>query len=312
MGRISMFLLNELHKVAWYSMIEYRSPESCSCLKDTVSQMSFPTHICFGVQMLCLRCYMFLIYWTRLQAQFISTCHHLAKLRSWYGRIRHMEKTTRKIAARLHLEINLRDAWSRNSVGLLESTWSLVSVSLAEQNIVYVCLCERSKSVSSLPCHLQHVPIFSWLGSFRFIQENDLEWFGIIWPPQAMYVACWAFTRTPLWFLYWYDWYGYGSGDCHLPVVLILMFTRDGYQDFDHPRSHNIHRGLSHLLGLWFGHGASHHPGPKDHGADGAAPPASCTLSLQSPSGWKVSQLGPGLKSTSPVVVESKSGTMRC
>lgn len=175
MGRISMFLLNELHKVAWYNMIEYRSPESCSCLKDTVSQMSFPPHICFGVQMLCLRCYMFLIYWTRLQARFISTCHHLAKLRSWYGRIRHMEKTTRKIAARLHLEINLRDAWSRNSLGLLESKWSLVSVSLAEQNIVSVCLCERSKSVSSLPCHLQHVPIFSWLGSFRFIQENDLD-----------------------------------------------------------------------------------------------------------------------------------------
>ena len=52
-----------------------------------------------------------------------------------------------------------------------------------------------------------------------------------------MYVACWAFTRTPLWFLYWYYWYGYGSGDCHLPVVLILMFTRAGYQDFDHPRT---------------------------------------------------------------------------
>ena len=45
-------------------------------------------------------------------------------------------------------------------------------------------------------------------------------------PPQAMYVACWAFYEgTPLWFLYWYYWYGYGSGDCHLPVVLILMFT---------------------------------------------------------------------------------------
>lgn len=293
-GRISMLLLNELHKVAWYSMIEYRSPESCSCLKDTVSQMSFPPHICFGVQMLCLRCYMFLIYWTRLQARFISTCHHLAKLRSWYGRIRHMEKTTRKIAARLHLEINLRDAWSRNSLGLLESKWSLVSVSLAEQNIVSVCLCERSKSVSSLPCHLQHVPIFSWLGSFRFIQENDLdneltndsELFGHLRRCTSLagplrgrlcgfcidIIDMGMGRGIAIYQLFWF-WCSPGPGTRILTIP-------------DHPRpSQNIHRGLSHLLGLWFGHGASHHPGPKDHGADGAAPPASCTLSLQSPSG---------------------------
>ena len=34
--------------------------------------------------------------------------------------------------------------------------------------------------------------------------------------------------------------------------------------------------GLSHLFGLWFGHGASYNLGPEDHGTDGASSTPPC------------------------------------
>jgi len=130
-------------------------------------------------------------------------------------------------------------------LGLLESKWSLVSVSLAEQNIVYVCLCERSKSVSSLPCHLQHVPIFSWLGSFRFIQENDLdneltndsELFGHL--RRCTSLAGPLRGRLCGFCIDIID-MGMGRGIAIYQLFWFWcshMFTRAGYQDFDHPRA---------------------------------------------------------------------------
>ena len=62
------------HDIAWLN-IEVR--KAVLAWRIQYPRCHFPPHICFGVQMLCLRCYMFLIYWTRLQARFISTCHHL-------------------------------------------------------------------------------------------------------------------------------------------------------------------------------------------------------------------------------------------
>jgi len=137
-----------------------------------------------------------------------------------------------------------------------------------------------------------------------------------------MYVACWAFTRTPLWFLYWYYWYGYGSGDCHLPAVLILMFTRAGYQDFDHPRpSQTIPEHPSRTIpSTWSLIWTWCISPPWTERSWGRWCGAACVMHLVIavalwPSGWKVSQLGPGLTSTSPcpspVVVESKSGIFR-
>ena len=113
-------------------------------------------------------------------------------------------------------------------------------MSLTERNIVYVHVIPGSKRGSSLSCHLPATGanIFLIIASFRFIQEkhldneliNDLDFLGhtnlFAFEPtsQAMYDACWAFTRTTLWFLYWY-----GSGDCH-PVVLIYFDVHQGHQ----------------------------------------------------------------------------------